>query len=58
MYIDTDENETDDLFITFIDYEGSVISVFEYDVNEDGIIEKECADFDNDGNPDECRNVG
>jgi len=58
LYIDTDENETDDLFITFIDYEGSLISVFEYDVNEDGIIEKECADFDNDGNPDECRNVG
>jgi hypothetical protein len=58
LYIDTDENETDDLFITFVDYEGSVIGVFEYDENEDGIIEKECADFDNDGNPDECRNVG
>ena len=58
FHIDTDENETDDLFITFVDYEGKQIGLFGYDENEDGIIEKECADFDNDGNPDECRDVG
>ncbi len=55
LSIDRDENETDDLFITFFDHEGERRGFFEYDDNEDGIIEKECADFDNDGNPDECR---
>ena len=58
IYIDTDENETDDLFISFVDYEGKQIGLFEYDENEDGTIEKQCADFNNDGNPDECRKVG
>ena len=58
LYIDRNENETDDLFITFVDFEGERSGLFEYDDNEDGIIEKECADFDNDGKPDECRNVG